>query len=118
MMDTLLFIQTGYGIDLHGKDVTKASVRAVENAVLSNSIPGIKEVLPDNDLDRLKVNIKLAVPGDKNQLDMEKVKKVLPFGSVSIEVVEGGMATRSANEAEENTTDQMYIVNAAVETGY
>ncbi|MGG3622274.1 Lin0512 family protein [Bacillus gobiensis] len=117
-MNTLLFIQTGYGIDLHGKDVTKASIRAVENAVLSNSIPGIKEVLPDKDFDRLKVNIKLAVPGDKDQVDVEKVKTVLPFGSVSVEVREGGMATRSANESEETNTDHMYIVNAAVETGY
>jgi uncharacterized protein (TIGR02058 family) len=117
-MENLLFIQTGYGIDLHGKDVTKASIRAVENAVLSNSIPGIKEVLPENDLDRLKVHIKLAVPGDQEQVDTEKVKKVIPFGTVSVEVIEGGMATRSADEAEDNTSDKMFIVNAAVETGY
>ncbi|ASN03841.1 Lin0512 family protein [Virgibacillus necropolis] len=119
-MKQIVFIQTGTGIDVHGQDVTKASVRAVKDAMHYNSMPGIEKVLPDQRLENMKVNVKLALPLDQEKLDQEKVKEMIPYGTVTIEVVNGGMATTSGifleDKADKN--DLMYIVNAAVEVGY
>ncbi len=68
----------------------------------------------------MKVNVKLAVPKDLNQLDEEKIKKLIPDGTVTIEVVNGGMATTSGIylEEEDDKNDLMYIVNAVIEVGH
>lgn len=119
-MDQLMFIQTGMGTDVHGQNVTKAAVRAIKNAIHTNSMPGIRTVLPEQSLDNMKINVKLAVPCDFDQLDHEEVKKAIPFGEVTITVMEGGMLTTSGIflEEKEDKNDLMYIVNAAVEVGY
>lgn len=119
-MEKLFFIQTGMGVDLHGQDITKAAIRAVENAIYHNSMPGLRSVLPENRLDNMKVNIKLALPCDKEKLDEEKVKAVLPFGQKTVEIVDGGMVTTSGVILKEkgDKNDLMYIVNAAIEVGY
>lgn len=115
-----MFIETGMGIDVHGQDITRAAVRAVKNAIHYNSMPGIRSVLPNNSLDYMRVNVRLAVPCDKDKLDLEAVKQALPFGQVTVEVVDGGMSTTSGIILEEkgDKNDQMYIVIAAVEVGY
>jgi uncharacterized protein (TIGR02058 family) len=119
-LNKLLFIETGMGIDVHGQNVTKAAVRAVQNAIHFNSMPGIKELLPNQDLHNMHVNVKLAIPKDKDKLDEETVKKEIPFGKVTIEVMNGGMATTSGIviEEKEDKNDLMYIVIASVEVGY
>lgn len=119
-MKQLLFIQTGTGLDVHGQDVTHASQRAVEDAIHYNSMPGITTMLPDNDLNTMKVNVKLAIPADHDRLDADKIKKMIPYGTVTIDVTDGGMATSSGIllEDKQDKNDLMYIVNAAVEVGY
>ena len=119
-MQQILFIETGTGTDVHGQDITKASVRAVKDAIHANSMPGIERSLPDQRLENMCVNVKLALPLDHDKLDKEKVKEMIPYGEVTVEVVDGGMATSSGiflkDKADKN--DLMYIVNAAVEVGY
>src|SRR5699024_92337 len=119
-MEQVLFIQTGMGIDVHGKDITKAARRAVEDAIYKNSMPGIEKSLPEQRLENMKVNVKVAVPLDRNKLDVDHIKEVIPYGSVHVEVTDGGMATSSGiildDKGDEN--DLMYMVNAAVEVGY
>lgn len=119
-MKQILFIETGTGIDVHGQDITKASVRAVKDAIHYNSMPGIELSLPDQKLENMKVNVKLALPLDRDKLDEEKVKEMIPYGEVTVEVVDGGMATSSGIFLEDKAdmNDLMYIVNAAVEVGY
>ncbi|GGB46214.1 hypothetical protein F3157_08530 [Virgibacillus dakarensis] len=119
-MQQLLFIQTGTGLDVHGQDVTTASQRAVEDAIHYNSMPGIAKMLPDENLENMKVNVKLAIPADHDKLDEEKIKMMIPYGTVTVEVVDGGMATTSGIflEDQQDKNDLMYIVNAAVEVGY
>lgn len=73
ILEKLIFIQTGTGIDLHGQNINSAAMRAVDNAIHSNSMPGIKEVMP-KDKQEMKVKIKLAVPKDSEKLDYEKLK--------------------------------------------
>lgn len=115
-----MFIETGMGIDVHGQNITKAAIRAVKNAIHYNSMPGMRSVLPGNDINNMKVNVKLAVPCDKELLDIEAVKEVLPFGIVTVEVMDGGMVTTSGVVLEEkgDKNDLMYIVVASVEVGY
>jgi len=119
-MDQIMFIETGMGIDVHGQNVTKAAIRAVQNAIHFNSMPGIRTVLPENKLENMKVNVKLAVPGDKELLEIEAVKAVLPYGEVTVHVQDGGMLTTSGIVLpdKEDKNDLMYIVIAAVEVGY
>ncbi|SFB30351.1 conserved hypothetical protein [Lentibacillus halodurans] len=119
-MQQILFIQTGSGIDVHGQNITKASVRAVEDAIYSNSMPGIEQRLPDGQLENMKVNVRLAVPLDRDQLDINQVKDAIPYGAVTTDVTDGGMATSSGImlEDKDDENDLMYIVNAAVEVGY
>lgn len=119
-MKQILFIETGTGVDVHGQDITKASTRAVKDAIHSNSMPGIERFLPDQRLENMSVNVKLALPLDHDKLDEQKVKDMIPYGEVTVEVIDGGMATSSGifleDKADKN--DLMYIVNAAVEVGY
>lgn len=119
-MNQVLFIQTGTGMDVHGQDITKAAVRAVENAIWYNSMPGIEKILPDQRLENMKVNVRVAVPLDRDKLDTEKLKEAIPYGSVTVDVTDGGMATSSGIilEDKDDENDLMYIVNAAVEVGY
>ncbi|HLS07749.1 Lin0512 family protein [Lentibacillus sp.] len=119
-MEQILFIQTGSGIDVHGQNITKASERAVENAIFANSMPGIEKSLPNEKMENMQVNVRLAVPLDRGQLDVDQVKASIPYGSVTVDVTDGGMATSSGImlEGKDDENDLMYIVNAAVEVGY
>ncbi|MFC2948720.1 Lin0512 family protein [Virgibacillus sediminis] len=119
-MEQILFVQTGTGIDVHGQDITKAARRATENAIWYNSMPGIEKSLPGESLENMKVQVKLAVPVDREKLDESKIKEAIPYGQVDVEVTEGGMATSSGIVLEDkgDDNDLMYIVNAAVEVGY
>ncbi|QHE52634.1 Lin0512 family protein [Pontibacillus sp. HMF3514] len=119
-MKQLVFIETGMGVDVHGQNVTKASVRAIKDAIHTNSMPGIRSILPEQSLDNMKVNIKLAVPCDKELLDYDEIKQAIPYGQKSVEVMDGGMLTTSGIELKdkEDKNDLMYIVNASVEVGY
>jgi len=119
-LEKIMFIQFGMGIDLHGQDVTKAAVRAVRNAIHHNSMPGLRSVLPENRLENMKVRVKLAVPADAELLDVEAVKRELPYGQVTVEVQPGGMLSTSGvvlpDKGDRN--DLAYVVVAAVEVGY
>lgn len=119
-MEKVMFIEIGMGIDMHGQNVTKAAVRAVQNAIHHNSMPGLRSVLPGNDIHNMKVNVRLAVPSDKDKLDLETVRKALPYGEVSFEIVDGGMLTSSGVviAEKEDKNDLAYIVIASVEVGY
>ena len=119
-MENLLFIETGTGVDLHGQDVNVASERAVIHAIHANSMPGLKNILPDGDLNKMKVHVKLGIPLDLEKLDKERMKNLIPYGEVTVEAVQGGMATTSGIllEDQKDKNDLMYIVNAVVEVGY
>ncbi|MNG21180.1 hypothetical protein D3C84_1055160 [compost metagenome] len=83
-------------------------------------MPGLRSVLPGGTLDNMKVRVRLAVPCDRDKLDIEKVKAVLPYGQVTVEVIDGGMLTTSGVVLpdKDDKNDLIYIVNAAVEVGY
>ncbi|CAM5790520.1 MULTISPECIES: Lin0512 family protein [Brevibacillus] len=119
-MDKVMFIEIGMGVDLHGQNVTKAAVRAVQNAIHHNSMPGLRSVLPNHDINMMKVNVRLAVPADMDKLDLAAVRAELPYGEVTFDVVEGGMLTSSGVVLadKEDKNDLAYVVIASVEVGY
>jgi len=83
-----MVVEMGMGTDLQGGDYTKAAVRALRDALWHNSLT----VAPAFGLPResmmVEVNIGVAKP---EQVDKEAVLAVLPYGTSSIEVVEGGL---------------------------
>lgn len=117
-MKQVMFVELGMGVDLHGQNVTKAAVRAVRNAIEPNSMPGMR-TLVNGDTSLMKVRVHLAVPADADQLDLEQVRAVFPYGQVTFEVVPGGMLAPSgiflADKDDRN--EMIYVVNAAVEVG-
>lgn len=119
-MEKLMFVEIGMGIDLHGQNVTKAAVRAVQNAIHHNSMPGIRSVLPGGDLANMKVNVRLAIPAGKETLNLDRVREELPYGQVTFEVVDGGMLTSSGIVLadKDDVNDLAYVVIASVEVGY
>ena len=119
-MEKVMFIEIGMGIDLHGQNVTKASIRAVQNAIHHNSMPGLRSVLPNNDIHNMKVNVRLEVPIDKDKIDLEAVKAELPYGEVTFDVIDGGMLTSSGVVLadKDDVNDLAYVVIASVEVGY
>jgi uncharacterized protein (TIGR02058 family) len=119
-MEQVLFIEIGTGVDLHGQDVTVASVRAARDAICRNSLPGLRRILPGGDLGRMKVHVILGVPYRHEEVDIEAVQRVFPYGQVSVEVRQGGLVARSGVTLPEqgDKNDDMVIVNAVVEVGY
>ena len=108
-MRTIHFIELGTGVDLRGGSVAKAAVRAVRDAIGHNLLPSVAE-LAGGDLDKLQVLVRLAVPVDE-PIDEAAIREVLPVGTVSFEVIQGGMAT------DNGIGDQALMVNAAVVVG-
>jgi len=83
-------IEMGTGIDLHGRDVTKAAARAVKDAISRSCLCGLVEVVGLTDLDTMHVDILVGVPRPE-QVDEEMVMAVVPFGVKKIEIVTGGL---------------------------
>jgi uncharacterized protein (TIGR02058 family) len=76
---TLFFIEMGTGIDLHGRDVTKAAARAVKDAISCSCLCGLVEVVGLTDLNAMRVDILVGVPHPE-QVEEETVMAVVPFG--------------------------------------
>jgi uncharacterized protein (TIGR02058 family) len=119
-MDKVFLVEVGTGIDQHGQDVTTAAVRAVEAAIRPVAMPGLKSLLPGGDYRNMKVEVRLAVPCDRDSLDLARVRQAFPYGAVKIEVVDGGMTAGGGTVLPEkgDRNDLIYVVNAAVRVGY
>ena len=85
---TSMVVEMGMGTDLQGSDYTKAAVRAVKDALWHNSLTIAPAFGIDKELMKIEVAIGVAKP---DEVDIEQVKAVFPYGSATIEVVEGGL---------------------------
>ncbi len=119
-MKKVMFVEIGMGVDLHGQDVNTACVRAVRDAIGHNSMPGMRSVLKDEDINNMVVEITLAVPVLMEQVDEEAVKAVVPYGQKTVKLVVGGLVAKSGVVLPDkgDTNDDVIIVNAVVEVGY
>ena len=98
-------LEIGMGTDIRGGDYTKAAVRALRDALWHNSLTVATAV--GKSADDMKVEVLIGVPKPE-LVDKDEVLAVLPHGSGTITVVEGGLEI--ANEA---GTDKTVIAQAA-----
>lgn len=118
-MERVMFIEIGQGIDLHGQDVTSACVRACRSAIGRNSMPGIRSVLPEGDIDRMQVEVTIGVPTARESVDLGAVRAAFPYGQVTVRVVAGGLLASSGVLLPDqgDQSDEMVIVDAVVAVG-
>jgi uncharacterized protein (TIGR02058 family) len=100
-----MVLQIGMGTDIRGADYTKAAVRALRDALWHNSLSVADAV--GLSVDSMQVEVTIGVPRP-DQVDKEAVLAVLPHGSGTVRIVEGGLEI--PNDAGTNTT---VIANAA-----
>eukprot|EP00569_Conticribra_weissflogii_P007111 CAMPEP_0171343342 /NCGR_PEP_ID=MMETSP0878-20121228/16890_1 /TAXON_ID=67004 /ORGANISM="Thalassiosira weissflogii, Strain CCMP1336" /LENGTH=163 /DNA_ID=CAMNT_0011846269 /DNA_START=342 /DNA_END=833 /DNA_ORIENTATION=+ len=121
--DDIFFIELGFGNDSHGQSSTKASIRACRNAIEFNSIPSIQRLLSDSGgYDALKLDVLLAIPPkyQTDELDLDKVVDVFPYGDVRLDIQDGGMVTKSGIAIDRfgDVNDDMVVVCASVIVGH
>ena len=100
-----VLIEIGMGTDIRGAESTKAAVRALQDALWHNSLPIGKALGLPTDSMRVEVNIGVPRP---EQVDKDAVLAVLPHGTGSVNVVEGGLEIPN-----DDGTDSTLIAHAA-----
>ena len=83
-----MVLEIGMGTDIRGADYTKAAVRALRDALWHNSL-SIGAVV-DQPVDAMKVEVLIGVP-KPDQVDKAEVLSILPHGTGTVTVVEGGL---------------------------
>ncbi len=83
-----MVLEIGMGTDIRGTDYTKAAVRALRDALWHNSLTiGAAVGQP---VDAMQVEVLIGVP-KPDQVDHDQVLAVLPHGTGTVTVVEGGL---------------------------
>lgn len=94
-----MVLEIGMGTDIRGADSTKAAVRALRDALWHNSLTVTSALgLP---VDSMVVDVTIGVPRP-DTVDHAAVLAVLPHGTGTVKVVEGGLEI--ANEAGTGST--------------
>jgi uncharacterized protein (TIGR02058 family) len=83
-----MVLEIGMGTDIRGQDDTKAAVRALRDALWHNSLT-ITHAL-GMDIDSMRVDVTVGVPHPE-RVDHVQVLAVLPHGTGTVKVVEGGL---------------------------
>ena len=81
-------VEIGMGTDIRGADYTKAAVRALRDALWHNSL-SVANAL-GKDTDSMVVEVLIGVPKPE-KVDTAQVLAVLPHGTGTVKVVEGGL---------------------------
>ncbi len=114
MVRKRFMIEMGMGVDQHGQDPTVAATRAVRNAIAHNALPGIVEIAGLTDLNKMIVEVRIAVPYPQ-QVRHAEVLAELPFGQKTLTVESGGMVVNGlAIPSLDDKNDEMLIAVAAV----
>ncbi len=98
--------EMGMGVDVHGRDTTKAARRAVSDAIRHSSV-GFFRMLGKTANDMF-VDVTVGVP-DPGAVDTSAVATELPYGTVTVTAVKGGLEVPA-----ESGGDAIIIANAAV----
>lgn len=89
-----MVVELGMGTDLQGQDYTKAAVRALRDALWHNSLT----VAPAFGVPREKMDVEVTIGvAQPDKVDRQQVADVLPYGTSSVEVVEGGLDIPNAD---------------------
>ena len=83
-----IILEMGTGNDLYGEDYTKASVRAVQDALHHSSITLFRTLGIDRESMQVEVTIGVQLP---DEVDKIIIQQQIPFGTVTVNVVKGGL---------------------------
>jgi uncharacterized protein (TIGR02058 family) len=81
-------LEFGMGVDVHGLDSTKAACRAVSDAIRHSSLPLFTDARAKGGT--MLVAVTVGVP-DPGSVDVERVRKELPHGEVTVTPIAGGL---------------------------
>jgi uncharacterized protein (TIGR02058 family) len=100
-------LELGTGVDLRGKDSTKAARRAVFDALRHSSVafPRVFGHGPE----MMVVEVNIAVP-NHDTVNPGEVLLEVPYGRKSINVVEGGLEVPGGEQSDDSTI----MANAAI----
>lgn len=88
MPEQRLIIEMAQGVDLHGRDDTKAARRAVEQALQGASLPIFGTLGVDRENMRVVVHIGVPRP---EVVDVDVIAGLLPYGTVEVVAKKGGL---------------------------
>ena len=83
-----VILEMGAGNDLHGGDYTKAARRAVEDALHHSSLTMLRTLGVGAEGMYVDVTIGVQKP---DEVDRAAVQATLPYGTVTVNVVKGGL---------------------------
>jgi len=106
-------VEFGTGADLHGGNVTKASQKAIKDAISHGCLCGLSEILGFADPNAMHIEAKIACPFPE-MVDQEQVLEAIPFGSVNMEIVQGGLSVRGLGLPVLGEGDSIMIAVAAL----
>jgi uncharacterized protein (TIGR02058 family) len=98
--------EMGMGVDVHGRDATKAAKRAVSDAIRHSSLGFFRMI--GKTANDMFVEVTIGVP-EPGAVDTAAVAKELPYGTVTVTAVKGGLEIPA-----ERGNDSIVIANAAV----
>ena len=98
--------EMGLGVDVHGSDYTKAAKRAVSDALRHSSLNFFE--VTGKSPDDMHIEVVLGA-SPRGVIDSEEIVKAIPYGTVTVTVVPGGL-----DVAAPNGKDQLTMVNAAI----
>jgi uncharacterized protein (TIGR02058 family) len=102
-----VILEMGAGTDLHGRDYTKAAVRAVKDALQHSSLTFIRTLGLDPASMQVDVTIGVQRPA---AVDTTPVKAAFPHGRIRVQVVRGGL-----DVPDDEHDDVAVIASAAIE---
>jgi uncharacterized protein (TIGR02058 family) len=110
-------LENGTGVDLHGKDETKAAQKAVKDAISHSSMIGLGQFFKIRDFKELEealmVDVTIATPNPET-VDGEAILSVLPEGRRRINIIKGGMMWPPKNIDPAAKSHEVIMVNAVI----
>jgi uncharacterized protein (TIGR02058 family) len=106
-------VEIGTGADLHGGDVTKAAQKAIKDAVSHSCLCGLFDILKIDNPNQMHIELKIACPYPE-KVNREEVQRAVPFGTVNLEVVPGGLSVRGLHLPELGEGDTIVVAVASL----
>ncbi|SDE88291.1 Lin0512 family protein [Sporomusa acidovorans] len=106
-------VELGMGADLHGGNVTKAAQKAVKDAMSRSCLCGLFDIVNIRDPGQMQVEVKLGCP-QPEKVNIDEVKRAVPFGSVTVETVAGGIDVKGLKLPALGEGDTIVVAVAAL----
>ena len=103
---TRYLTEMGMGVDVHGRDYTKAACRAVSDALRHSSLNFFNALGKSHE--DMRITVKVAV-SEPEKLDVKRIASEIPYGSVTVDPCKGGLDIDS-----EAGLDPIVVANAGI----